>query len=248
MDKAGNLYGTAGVAFELTETPGGWTESVLYTFCSKPDCIDGYLPYAGLILDAKGNLFGTTEAGGAYGSGTVFKVRPLPDGTWQERVLHSFGSFPKDGRGPGVGALALNPAGSLYGTTPGGGKNVCGTNYCGTIFKLTRQPNGHWKETILYHFKKGSSGHGPGAGVVLDSAGNLYGTTIYGGTQCDCGVVYKLAPNGDGTWTYTVLHQFTGFDGAQPDANPILDDKGNLYGTAAIGGPGGAGVVFEVTP
>jgi uncharacterized repeat protein (TIGR03803 family) len=101
---------------------------------------------------------------------------------------------------------------------------------------------------MLYSFAVGSSGSGPGAGVVLDQAGNLYGTTIYGGTNCYCGVVYKLAPQANGKWRYTVLHTFIGSDGAQPDANLILDDKGNLYGTTAIGGAAGAGVAFELTP
>jgi uncharacterized repeat protein (TIGR03803 family) len=255
-DADGNLYGTNGSVYELSPGPGGWTESVLYTFCSDSKCPNGEGPYAGLVLDAKGNLFGTTEYGGIYppqcpvgnGCGVVYKLRHMPDGTWKQRVLHTFASFPNDGVKPAVGALAFDGDGKLYGTTNQGGKNVCDTTYCGTIFRLTRQPNGHWKETILYNFRKGSSGKGPGAGVVIDRAGNLYGTTIYGGTQCDCGVVYKLAPNPDGTWTYTVLHQFTGFDGAQPDANLILDEQGNLYGTTSTGGPGGAGVVFQITP
>jgi uncharacterized repeat protein (TIGR03803 family) len=255
-DRSGNLYGSAplgigqgGAVYELSLGPSGWTESLLYTFCSQPDCRDGEGPYAGLIVDAKGNLYGTTEGGGVYNGGTVFKVKHMPDGTWQERVLHSFGSFPHDGRGPRVGALVLDAAGNLYGTTSSGGKHICGgVTGCGTIFRLTRQPNGHWKETILYHFKQGSGGYWPGAGVVVDNAGNLYGTTLYGGARCSCGVANKLAPNGDGTWSYTVLHQFTGFDGSDPDANLILDDQGNLYGTTAIGGPGGAGVVFEITP
>lgn len=243
LDPAGNLYGVSGSVFELNRGPAGWTESVLYRFCSKPLCSDGNGGFASLILDAKGNLYGTTEGGGVYGVGTVFKVHQLPDGTWTERVLHSFGGFPEDGIEPGVGALTFDTAGNLYGTTSFGG------SYSGTIFRLVRQPNGHWKETILYNFKGGKAGHTPGAGVVLDKAGNLYGTTFYGGSpDCDCGVAYKLAPNPDGTWSYTVLHRFHGSDGADPDANLILDEQGNLYGTTALGGPGGWGVVFEITP
>jgi uncharacterized repeat protein (TIGR03803 family) len=112
-----------------------------------------------------------------------------------------------------------------------------------------RQADGRWKETVLYNFKGGASGYGPGAGVVRDNAGNLYGTTVYGGSsQCDCGVVFELSPRKSGRWEYTVLHTFIGSDGAQPDANLILDDKGNLYGTAATGGAGGYGVAFELTP
>jgi uncharacterized repeat protein (TIGR03803 family) len=99
----------------------------------------------------------------------------------------------------------------------------------------------------LYEFKGGWRGEGPGAGVVLDKAGNLYGTTIYGG-KYGCGVVYELSPLKNGKWRYTVLHAFTGYDGAQPDADLVLDKKGNLYGTAATGGQYGDGVVFEITP
>jgi len=247
LDKAGNLYGTAFNVFELIPGPDGWTETVLHDFCQQP-CNDGYLPFSGVILDAKGNLYGTTEKGGRYGWGTVFKVRHMPDGTWKERILHNFPSFSGDGVEPGLGHVVLDGAGNLYGSTFAGGTHRCGNSSCGTVFKLTAQPNGHWKETILHEFKKISSGYGPTGGLTLDKAGNLYGTTIGGGNQCDCGVIYKLVPNPDGTWTYTVLHNFSGSDGAQPEANLILDDNGNLYGTTVTGGPGGAGVVFKITP
>jgi uncharacterized repeat protein (TIGR03803 family) len=167
---------------------------------------------------------------------------------WKEQVLHSFPAFPKDGQVPGVGALVFDASGNLYGTTSEGGANTCFAG-CGTIFRLTQETDGRWKETILYNFKNGASGFSPGAGVVLDQAGNLYGATTYGGTSSrGCGVVYKLAPGANGNWTYTVLHRFTGSDGAQPDANLILDSKGNLYGTTATGGANGGGVVFELTP
>jgi uncharacterized repeat protein (TIGR03803 family) len=246
-DTAGKLYGTAFNVFELTSGPDGWSERALYDFCSQPNCTDGRGPRAGVILDANGNLYGTTGSGGTYNVGTVFKLRHMPDGTWQERVLHSFFSFPTDGQIPGVGQLAFDGLGNLYGTTIQGGNHACGLAGCGTVFKLTRQPNGHWKETILHNFKPGKSGNGPWAGVVFDSAGNLYGTTGYGGTDCDCGVIYKLVPNPDGTWTYSVLHRFKGNDGAFPNANLIFDDQGNLYGTT-IGGGSGFGVVFQITP
>jgi uncharacterized repeat protein (TIGR03803 family) len=157
----------------------------------------------------------------------------MPDGSWKEIILHSFGST-GDGAFPSLGALAMDSAGNLYGTASG------------VIYRLTHEPGGNWKETILYRFQGADS---PGAGVVLDPQGNLYGTTIAGGNSgCACGVVYKLSQCGDGTWMYTVLHTFTGLDGAEPDANLILDGKGNLYGTTPVGGAYGAGVVFEVTP
>jgi uncharacterized repeat protein (TIGR03803 family) len=237
MDPAGNLYGTAGYAVELSPGSDGWTEKVLYKFCSKSGCSDGYDPYAGVILDATGNLYGTTEGGGnsacTGGCGTVYQIRHMPDGGWKENVLHRFYAFYGDGVFPGVGALILDSSDHLYGTTAGGGANGNGT-----VFKLTRRANDQWKETILYSFKNGPSGNGPSGGVLVDKAGNLYGTTMYGGNaQCDCGVVYKLSPHAGGKWKYTVLHAFTGYDGAAPEANLILDSKGNLYGTTPIGAP-----------
>ena len=247
MDAAGNLYGTAGVAFEMS--PGdAWREIVLHNFTGQNG--DGYGPWAGLIFDPSGNLYGTTERGGDYKAGTAYELRPTSDG-WKERILHSFPASPSDGQGPRVGALALDRSGNLYGTTNQGGANACSDVGCGTIFRLTQGSGNRWKETILFNFSpkgNGAGGFGPGAGVVLDKASNLYGTTIYGGTQCACGVVFKLAPGPKGKWKYTVLHSFFGSDGAQPDANLILDDKGNLYGTTIVGGAYGGGVVFEITP
>jgi len=248
MDKAGNLYGTApyggSTVFELTPGSGGWNEKVLHRFGIRKG--DGAAPFAGLILDAAGNLYGTTVGGGTgcagNGCGTVFELTPTSNGNWKELVLHRFDNNGKDGATPGWGALLMDGAGSLYGTTAGGG--CCD----GVVFKLTPGSGGHWTETILYTFRGGASGFEPGAGVVMDKAGNLYGTTIAGGSGCGCGVVYELSPNAKGKWKYTVLHTFLGSDGAQPDANLILDDKGNLYGTTATGGANGGGVVFELTP
>jgi len=247
----GNVYGTADIVFALAPGSDGWTESVIDDFSRHND---GNGPYAGLILDASGVLYGTTKYGGAHNAGIVYELKPTVDGSWKERILHSFcpAGFPcADGAVPGLGALAMDQAGNLYGTTIAGGANCgCGgCDSCGVIYKLTRGPHGHWTETALYNFKADSTGHGPGAGVVRDEAGNLYGTTIYGGSpQCSCGVVYKFSPSKNGKWTYTVLHRFVGSDGAQPDANLTLDNKGNLFGTTATGGAGGAGVVFEITP
>jgi uncharacterized repeat protein (TIGR03803 family) len=102
---------------------------------------------------------------------------------------------------------------------------------------------------VLYSFQYNATGFGPAGGVVRDEAGNLYGTTIDGGSaQCSCGVVYELSPGANDQWTYTLLHTFTGYDGAEPDANLTFDGQGNLYGTTAAGGPYGGGVVFEITP
>jgi len=242
IGRGGSVFGAGGVAFKLTDQSDGWTENVLHRFNGKHG--DGYGPYAAPILDGRGNLFGTTEYGGVQcGSsscGTVYELSPEADGKWKEHVLHRFHG--RDGQFPG-GALIMDASGDLYGTTVNGG------SYLGVVFKLTPEGNGRWRETVIYSFQSGTSGSDPGGGVVQDSAGNLYGTTIYGGSpNCDCGVVYKLSPKKNGKWKYTVLHTFVGSDGAQPDANLILDDKGNLYGTAATGGQYGDGVVFEVTP
>lgn len=302
FDPAGNLYGTTatggvhdkGVIFELTPGPGAWKETVLYSFCPKPGCKDGGAPSSGVVMDGSGNLYGaagvayelarendgwkevvlhhfagkngdgddaeggvirdasgdvygTTRGGGVQcGSttcGTVYKLTPEPDGKWKETILHRFDNNGVDGITPGGGALFMDASGDLYGTTAGGG--CCG----GVTFQLARSEDGHWKETILYEFPGGEDGEEPGAGVVMDAARNLYGTTIYGGDpDCDCGVVYKLAPGAKGKWVYTALHAFTGFDGAQPDANLIVDPRGNLYGTAATGGKYGGGIVFEIMP
>lgn len=161
---------------------------------------------------------------------------------WREKILHSFAVNYHDGHTPGVGALAMDSSGNLYGTTAGGG--CCG----GIIFRLTHSSGGQWKETILYQFRGGALGFEAGAGVVMDKVGNLYGTTIRGGGP-GCGVLYKLAPGSGDKWTYTVLHTFGyGNDGCQPDANLTLAPDGTLYGTTATGGQYGSGVVFELTP
>jgi len=241
-DSTGKLYGTTETTtFELSPGlgPDSWKETILHRFGIRKG--DGGGSYAGLILNAAGNLYGTTEGGGAHNGGTVYEVEHTATG-WKEKVLHSFAVNYTDGHTPGWGALVMDAKGSLYGTTAGGG--CCG----GVVFKLAPRSDGKWKETILYQFQGGAMGFEAGAGVVMDKAGNLYGTTINGGSGCACGVVYKLAPGPKGKWTYTLLHTFSGSDGAQPDANLILDDKGNLYGTTATGGAYGGGVVFEITP
>ena len=247
FDAAGNLYGTTqlggtggggerGVVFKLAPNPDGtWTESVLHEFAGF---VDGCDPLAGLVFDGAGNLYGT--AAGCYGGmdGVIFKLAPNPDGTWTESVLYSFGGGP-DGATPTAG-LTFDAAGNLYGTTDQGGAYGSGV-----VFKLAPNPDGTWTEIVLYTFTGGADGANPYAGLIFDAAGNLYGTTS-GGGAAGYGVVFKLRPHLDGTWTERVLHSFIGF-GKYPYAPVIFDPAGNLYGTTTQG-TNNYGLVFEITP
>jgi uncharacterized repeat protein (TIGR03803 family) len=260
VDQDDNVFGTAYSAYEVSPGSDGWTEELLHFFSGQDD--DGYFPQAAPILDQAGNLYGTTRGGGGSpkctgynGCGTVYELEPVTGGWathigWKESILHRFGYTTNDGRVPSLGPLAIDNFGNLYGATTQGGSNICVDIGCGTIFKLARNPAsfpGAWKETILYDFVGGTDGSGPGGGLVVDQSGNLYGTTVYGGDPlCGCGVVFELSPQPNGQWHYTVLHTFVGSDGAQPDANLTLGPDGNLYGTTATGGAGGAGVVFQI--
>ena len=218
--------------------------SVLYAFSGGSD---GAYPAAGLITDSAGNLYGTTQYGGntacsGQGCGTVFEL--ASDGT--ETVLYAFaggshGALP-------LAAVVRDSAGNLYGTTQEGGNNGCVEAGCGTVFELS--PDG--TENVLYAFTGGSDGDDIFAGLVRDSAGNLYGAASAGGTGCGglgCGTIFKLTPHG----TFKVVYAFTGGnDGASPVSNLIRDTSGNLYGTTVAGGSTacaeGCGTVFKVAP
>jgi uncharacterized repeat protein (TIGR03803 family) len=254
FDKAGNLYGTTqlggansmGTVFEMAHNPdGSWSESVLYSFTGSAD---GGQPSAGLIFDASGNLYGTTNFGGSgncnQGCGTVFKLTP-GSGGWTESVIYTF-TGGSDGREP-YARLLFDAAGNLYGTTLLGGNvnSVCSTG-CGTVFKLARTSNG-WTESVLYAFAGGTDGASPYAALAADSTGNLYGTT-YGGGAYASGVIFKLSPASSG-WTQSVIYAFTGSrDGKSPFGDIFLDAAGNLYGTAFQGGSRGYGVVIRLAP
>jgi uncharacterized repeat protein (TIGR03803 family) len=257
FDSQGNLYGTSftggsgkgqGTVFELSPASGGnWTETVLHSFTGGSD---GGNPFAGVIFDAQGNIYGTTENGGTNGFGVVFKLIPESGGTWTETVLHSF-TGGTDGQYPDS-LLVFDSAGNLYGTTFGGGA----PSGLGTVFKL-RPVGGNWKENVVHRFKGGSDGAYP-FGVVFDTAGNLYGATEQGGSSaCEnlgCGTVFKMTPNADGTWAEHVLHRLKGGSGGEaPQDGPIRDLAGNLYGTTEFGGGSGCGglgcgTVFELSP
>ncbi len=285
FDAKGNLYGTTangghmtgsicsglggcGVVFQLTPPRSGtgpWTETPIFTFTGGND---GSVPYANVIFDSNGNLYGTAAGGGSGTGGTVFELTPPPGGSgpWTETTLYSFTGG--DDGGTPVAGVVFDSNGNLYGTTNSGGAPTLGTGH-GVVFELTPPSggSGSWTETPLFTFTGKSDGGAPYAGVIFDSSGkNLYGTTAVGGswkgTICKrtdgCGVVFELAPNGSSPWTETVLYTFSaGADGGYPYAGVIFDSNGNLYGAAAQGGnttsstcspTDGCGVVFELTP
>ena len=223
-----------------------WMEKVLHSFNNNGT--DGYEPYFGsLIFDAAGKLYGTTTTGGTSGDGTVFELTPTGGGGWTEQVLYSFGNTPD---GAYANAVPIfDAAGNLYGTTSEGG-----TNRDGTVFELMPAGGGSWTETLLHSFNNnGTDGFLPNAGLIFDAAGNLYGTTYYGGAGggCQpngCGTVVELTPTAGGGWTEQVLFSFNGTDGAIPVAGLIFDATGKVYGTTTEGGTLNAGTVFELTP
>nr|AYC79433.1 hypothetical protein [uncultured bacterium] len=240
-DNNGSFYGTTpngGGTFDggtIFKIASDGTEATVYTFSDGT----AYRPWAPLLLDKKGNLFGTTVYGGNNDNGTVFRLSPKG----QLTVLHAFSG--SDGRLPYGGLLKIGHF--LYGTTTGGGASGAGV-----VFSISTDGT---SEKTLYAFQGGSNdGALPSAGLVNDASGNLYGTTQAGAGSCNevsCGVVFKLSPNG----AETILHAFTdGPDGAQPVARLMIDSSGNLYGTAAAGGGTtcgyygqGCGTVFKIS-
>jgi uncharacterized repeat protein (TIGR03803 family) len=247
IDKVGNLYGTTtkggpsndGTVFELAVpkvTGGAWGEEVLHTFGEDKD---GASPVAGVTLDASGNLYGTTAAGGTYGYGTVFQMTPSSSG-WKESVLHEF-ELQSDGGVPYAG-LVLDSKGDLYGAATDGGAG--GANGGGTVFELTHA-NGTWKFTVLYRLS-GWGISGSWRNLLLVS-GKIYASTHCDGTH-NAGTVYELTDSGT-TWTYKPLYILNGSsDGMFSISNLVADSQGNLYGTTLEGGAHGSGIVFKVTP
>jgi uncharacterized repeat protein (TIGR03803 family) len=195
QDKSGDLYGTTsgggtgngdGTVFKLTHTASGWKETLLHSFQGP----DGSQPIAGLIFDAKGNLYGTTQVGGANGEGTVFELTPTADGRWKHTILYDFPQF-RNGGGP-VSTLAFDKAGNLYGTAAGGMGPCSGG--CGVVYKLTPGTDGKWTYSVLHRFTDKGDGAEPNGAVVFDKTGtHLYGTAIFGGTY-NQGVVYEITP------------------------------------------------------
>lgn len=265
--EAGELFGTTplggrdayGTVFKLAPPPAGktaWTETVLYSFKGGAD---GAWPIGGLIKDKAGALYGTTQGGGsagAFGAGTVFKLTPPVAGkmAWTESILHSFTDNPgTDGEYPSSAGLIMLAGGGLVGASQGGTGN-------GIVFKLN--PAGAdktpWNESIIYSFKGGVDGSGPGS-LFSDRNGVLYGATAGGGTTyicsagtstAGCGTAFKLTPPGagGGSWTETVLYRFKGgSDGAWPALGFVAKDGSAIYGTTTIGGISGRCQSFSGT-
>jgi uncharacterized repeat protein (TIGR03803 family) len=272
FDGAGNLYGATiygggygtncgdafykycGAVFELSppKTKGGnWTEKTLHSFKGNTD---GANPNGGLVLDSKGNVYGTTYIGGyncphnsGQGCGTVFQLKPPPKkgGVWTEDVLDRFHPG-RSGAAEPVAGVIFDKRGNLYGTTAGGGNSGLGT-----IFRLAPGSGGKWVEHVLYRFRDGTDGSEPRAGLLFDGMGDVYGTATGGGTVGN-GTVFRLRPYRGDSWVFAALYDFTvSPDGAYP-TGLILDGAGNLYGTTQRGGSGqtcgnyGCGTVFRV--
>jgi len=267
IDTAGNLYGTTttaganggGTVFELSPVAGnGWTVKELFSFPTPGADIAS--PGAILTFDASGDLYGTKNTGGANGGGFAFELTPASEDSWTEKVLYNFAAQPDstDGSFPS-GPLTLDSQGNAYGVTANGG--ACGL---GTAYELSPGTDGSWAQKILHNFScvfipTAPDGSSPEGNLILDAAGNLYGTTNLGGVGefGSVGTGYKLTPASGGTWTETILHEFgaTPVDGSYPAAGLVSDAQGNLYGTTIEGGgpdvqnadgPIGQGTVFKL--
>jgi hypothetical protein len=239
--------------FELEPGPAGaWIETVLYSF-PYHNGVNGATPWASPVVGARGAIYGTTAAGGTLDQGSVFELQPAPGGTWTESVLYSFDAQNGVGYEPQTG-LIIGPNGVLYGATQIGGAYLNGT-----VFEL--QPpadhGGMWTANVLHSFGSGDDGVGP-LGLTLGANGVLFGVTALGGSSGN-GTVFELSPpagGSGGAWTETVLYSFMGgADGCAPEAAPVLDADGSLYGTTygTVYDQGfplvvGAGTAFKLTP
>ena len=293
FDQAGDLFGGTfnggggisnffcnngcGTTYKLHLANGKWTETVLHRFTGKGT--DGQSPTGGLAFDKAGNLWGTTFIGGVGKSstcgdtngagfcGTVFELTPTAKGTWTESTLYSFVDASTGWNS--FSGLILDQAGDLVGTTENGGSALQGT-----VFKITPKGKGKVEESLIHEFAGEADGAFPNSGLTLGAAGTLYGVVSQGGgnggenickedSDESCGIVYKLTPGSDGTFTETILYTFKGgADGAGP-ADDVLafDANGDVFGSAGSGGdfnfnqtgcpgnlPGGCGVLFKVKP
>jgi uncharacterized repeat protein (TIGR03803 family) len=244
IDNLGNVFGTAenggsgkcGVVYELVNNGGGsYTNLTLHNFTGGND---GCEPYGGVVMDSAGNLYGTTFEGGANTGGVVYEMVNNGGGSYTLKVIHAFSNG--TGGGSPLGDLFMFK-GSFYGVTVYGGGGGCNKG-CGTVYRLTKS-GGKWVETVLYVFNNHGDGYWPYAGVVLDSDGNIYGTTYQGGSF-RLGTVFRLS---SGSNKETILHSFDGgADGSYITAGVVLDSAGNLYGGASEAGKGDAGTIYQL--
>jgi uncharacterized repeat protein (TIGR03803 family) len=230
--------GDCGSIFELApKVGGGWNYRLLYAFSSFAN---GYGPEGTVVFDASGNLYAAIYGGTSNGYGGVIKLTPTATGPWTETTIYSFIAGSGDGWRPNSG-LTQDAAGNLYGVTINGGTN----QGSGTVYKLSPNSNGTWSESLLYSFYPRPDGQYPSGEVTFDAAGNLYGTTVYGGSS-DLGTVYEISPGSGGAWTETKLYSFDGTYGETPEGAVSLDADDNVYGDTYAGGYYGQGAVYEL--
>jgi uncharacterized repeat protein (TIGR03803 family) len=249
FDQQGNLFGTTpvggakglGTIYELKPRKDGtWKLAVVHTFTGGNDGAGGS---AGRILfDNHGNMYGVATSGGAHGSGIAYQLSPVQHGKWKMKTLYAFKGQPDAGFP--YGGLIRDSAGNLFGTT-----YYDGANDIGAIYKLS-PVGGKWKETVLHSFAGGSDGNESLSTLVSDAAGDLYGTTIAGGSSgCDCGTIFKLAAGAKGVRKYSVAYRFKGApDGAFLYAGMVPGSAGRFYGITLQGGSANIGTIFKFTP
>jgi uncharacterized repeat protein (TIGR03803 family) len=248
LDSKGNLYGTAvaggnpvcgcGVVYRLSRSGGKWVQTVLHTFKGT----DGSGPGSPVIFDKAGNIYGMAPTGGSFGFGVVFQLKLHTNGAYGYRILHNFAGG-TDGASGSAGRLLFDASGNIFGVSTAGG-----TAGAGVAWELSPTRSGEWTETILHEFGGQPDAVFPYGGLVFDAAGNLYGTSYYGGAT-NWGAVYKLT-NTNGTWTESVLYSFAGGpDGANPVSALLPDNTGrHFYGTNSAGGAAcGCGTIFKIT-
>ncbi len=257
LDQAGSLYGTTsyggaqpgltgfGVAFRLVQRNSAWILTPVYTFQGGSD---GAYAGASVVIGPDGILYGTTSLGGnpgcpaGMGCGTVYQLQPQPRACqsalcpWTKTVVYRF-TGGQDGANPAYGQLIFDHSGNIYGTTGGGGDLGSGV-----VYQRTRS-SGEWQENVLHSFDGMGDGLEPQSGVVFDSQGNLYGTTVRGGAQGD-GTVYELSPSESG-WGISKQYDIAN-EGSSLYAGVTLDQLGNVYGATLLGGPGNGGTVFHL--
>jgi len=228
-DPSGNLFGVLqGAVYEmLPKAGGGYTFSVIYSFGDI-----GVFASGNLVRDNGGNLFGSTRGGGTNGCGYIFKLSPQSGGQWKLRTLHNFTCT--DGQGTGLG-MAMDASGNLFGAT-----GIGGSLNQGVAYELGPGAGGVWTYQVLHNFDYWAEGGSPETNVILDGSGNFYGGNHAG--------IYKMSPNGDGTWTESTAFTLGTVNGGGPLGDLVFDSAGNIFGTTAIGGTHSDGTVFELSP